>query len=184
MRAVPYATSTAMVVISLYLVVTWGYEGVWTLHAPLYGLGDFLASQTVYSFGRVFELSPLALMRLAAFLAAVKLVAVGALIWHFVAWLRDWRAGLPRSEGVLEGALLVAALLIAGEAVAPLAERNQSLMQHLAGQFLLVALIAAALIVERFKARQQDAGTPDGATLSSFGGGLFPWIRRWDRWPS
>lgn len=186
MRAVPYATSTVMVIVSTYLVLVWGYEGVWTLNTPLYGLGDFLSSQTVYSFGRVFDLSPAGLTRLAAVFASVKLVAVGAFIWHLVAWVRDWRAGEKRQDGVFEGALILSGLLIVVMATAPLIDGNRGLIEVHASYLLLVLLMGGALALEQLKAAEEapDPVAQERTHKVTVGENLAPWVRRWSRWPS
>ena len=67
MRKVSGATVAMIMAIALYFTLFWGYDALRVLTSPTYGLEDVWRSQFVFGVGRVFGLSPLGLIQLAAF---------------------------------------------------------------------------------------------------------------------
>jgi hypothetical protein len=62
----------AIVAIALYFALAWGYDGLRILTAPSYGLEDVWRSQFVFAIGRLFNLGPIGLIKLAAFFGALS----------------------------------------------------------------------------------------------------------------
>jgi len=148
MRWVPNALQAMVVAVLCYFVLLWGFEGLWVLVAPLYGLGDFSRSQEVYSIGRLLSLSLTGLIRVAAFIATVKLAVALVFAFHLVERARTL-AGSKLSYDILEAGLILAALLIVGTTIAPLAEDNGGLILLNALHLLLLAVTTALVAIER-----------------------------------
>src|SRR3569833_2358468 len=77
MRNASTATVALIVAIALYFTMSWGLDGFRALTAPNYGLDDVWRSQLVFDAGRLLHLSPIGVIKLAAFLAAMKLAVAG-----------------------------------------------------------------------------------------------------------
>ena len=56
-----------IVAIALYFALAWGYDGLRILPSPSYGLEDVWRSQFGFAIGRLFNLGPIGLIKLAAF---------------------------------------------------------------------------------------------------------------------
>src|SRR3569832_1554354 len=112
MRNLSAATAAALMGLALYFALRWGFAAVQALTSPAYGLDDIWHSQFVFTLGHFFSLTPGGLVKLAAFVAAVKLVAAGFCAMHVI----DRARGVTRLE-LFEGALF----LIAGIALLSLA---------------------------------------------------------------
>jgi hypothetical protein len=148
MRWVPNALQAIIVAVLCYFALLWGFEGLWALIAPLYGLGDFSRSQEVYSIGRLLALSPTGLMRVAAFIATIKLAVALVFAFHLLERACTL-AGYKLSCDVLEAGLILAAMLIVGTAIAPLAEDNGGLILLNALHLLLLSVATALMAIER-----------------------------------
>jgi hypothetical protein len=61
------ATASIIVLIALYFTLSWGYEALRILTSPSYGFEDVSRSQFLFGIGRVFDLRPTGLIKLAAF---------------------------------------------------------------------------------------------------------------------
>jgi len=106
MRNVSVVIAAALMGIALYFALTFGFVALQALTSPAYGLDDIWHSQFMFTLGRFFGLTPAGLVKLAAFIAAVKLVAAGICALHVI----DRARGVPRTE-LLEGAMIVIAAL-------------------------------------------------------------------------
>ncbi len=78
MRKLSGAAVTIIIGVALYFTVVWGYDGLRVLTSPSYGLDDVWRSQFVFAIGSVFGLSPIGLIKLAAFFGAVKLAVAAS----------------------------------------------------------------------------------------------------------
>ena len=106
MRTSPAASTITILAISLYFAAAWGFDGLQALTSPNFGLDQVWRSQSVFGIGSLIGLGPLGLIKLAAFLAAVKLLAAVFCALHILKRLRVIAGGTPDSE-ILEGALIV-----------------------------------------------------------------------------
>jgi hypothetical protein len=66
-RKISNVAVAGIVAIALYFALAWGYDGLRILTSPSYGLEDVWRSQFVFAIGRLFNLGPIGLIKLAAF---------------------------------------------------------------------------------------------------------------------
>jgi len=155
MRNLSAAIAAALMGIALYFALTWGFAAIQSLTSPAYGLDDIWHPQFVFTIGHFFALTPLGLVKLAAFVAAVKLVAAGVCFVHVI----DRARGIARLE-LFEGALF----LIAPIALLSLAPAVWSQGGDIIGEQVLqfgFALLAIALCVaERLLDRRAEEDMP------------------------
>jgi hypothetical protein len=148
MRNLSAAVAAALMGIALYFALTWGFTALQSLASPSYGLDDMWHSQFIFALGHYFGLTPVGILKLAAFIAAVKLVAAGICAVHVI----DRMRGAPRLE-LLEGALMLIAA-IAFVAIAPAAwSRGGDILGehvlHLGFALFALALCAAERKLDR-----------------------------------
>jgi hypothetical protein len=157
--------AVAMVMaISLYFVLFWGFEALRMLTSPTYGLDDVWRSQVVFAIGHIFGLAPLGLIKLAAFLAALKLAVAGIFAVHLIDRLRSLIGGKASPEVLEAGLMLVVAVSIvsAGPAVW---SHNGELVREYALQLMLAGIAVALCMLERGSARNETiaAAVPQAA---------------------
>ena len=170
MRKASAATVALIVAIALYFTLSWGFDGLRALASPNYGLDDVWRSQLVFDAGRLLHLTPVGLIKLAAFFAAMKLAIAGICGLHIVDRLRSFAGGQADPQ-VLEGALIVVVVfgfLSVGPAVW---STNPSIVREYAIQILLACLGLALCIAERNLASRivlpvEDEEPPSAATGS------------------
>jgi hypothetical protein len=162
MRKVSGATVATILAIALYFTLFWGFDGLRTLTSPNYGLEEVWRSQYVFVIGRLIGLSPLGLIKLAAFFGAVKLTVAGFCAWHIVDRFRDLMGGKANSE-VLEGALILVVLISIISVGPAVWSHNGGLVREQTIQLVLAALAVALCIVERSYGRLANEG---GATVA------------------
>ena len=80
------------------------------LTSPTYGLEDVWRSQFVFAIGSLFGLSPIGLIKLAAFFGTLKLAVAGICAVHILDRLRALVGGKADSE-ILEGGLILVVLI-------------------------------------------------------------------------
>ena len=73
MRKASNATVAMILAIAVYFTLFWGFDALRVLTSPTYGLEDVWRSQFVFGIGSHFQLSPMGLLKLAAFFGTVKL---------------------------------------------------------------------------------------------------------------
>ena len=154
--------------VALYFTLVWGYDGLRMLTSPSYGLEDVWRSQFVFALGHQFNLSPVGLIKLAAFFAALKLAVAGVCAVHILDRLRTFIGGKADTE-ILEGALILV-VVINIVAVGPAVwSQNAELVRETAFQLILAAIATALCLGERSYKRQKPAvatelaATPRGA---------------------
>ncbi len=155
--------------VALYFTLFWGFEALRMLTSPTYGLEDVWRSQFVFAIGRLFELGPMGLIKLAAFFGTLKLAVAIICVVHIADRLRCLAGGKPASE-VLEGGLILVVLVIIASAGPAVWAQNADLVREQAIQLLLAALATALCMIERsYEQRKQTDhvaadGTPQNAT--------------------
>jgi hypothetical protein len=97
-RRISNVAVAGIVAIALYFALAWGYDGLRILMSPSYGLEDVWRSQFVFAIGRLFNLGPIGLIKLAAFFAALKLAVACICIIHIVDRFRCMMRGQPIPE--------------------------------------------------------------------------------------
>ena len=155
MRKFTGAATAIILAIAVYFVLVWGFEALRMLSSPAYGLDDVWRSQFVFAIGRMLSLTPLGLIKLAAFFATLKL-AVAVICLAFVAErIRKWPAGKGQSDVLEAGLILVViiSILSVGPAVW---SQNVGLLREHTIQLALAGLAAALCLIERNGARPAE----------------------------
>ena len=130
--------------IALYFALAWGSTGLQAFTSSNLGLEDVWRSQTIFVLGHLFNFGPIGLVKLAAFLAGVKLVAAAFCGLHAF----DRARGRPRSE-LLEGALIIIAAVAAAGCVSGLWSHSNDLFRESAVHLALATVGIALCMVER-----------------------------------
>jgi len=153
MRRLSVVAVAMILAIALYFTVFWGYAGLRMLTSPSYGLDDVWHSQIVFTLGQPFALSPTGLLKLAAFLATLKLAVACICAAHIIDRLRSLIGGTAEPAIFEAGLILVVAISIlsAGPAVW---SQNAELLREDAFQLVLAGFAAAFCVLER---RYNDA---------------------------
>ena len=106
MRKVSGATVAMIMGVALYFTLFWGYDALRVLTSPTYGLEDVWRSQFVFGVGSYFKLSPIGLLKLAAFFGTVKLAVAGICAVHILDRMRTLAGGTANAD-ILEGGLIL-----------------------------------------------------------------------------
>lgn len=148
MRKASTATVALIVAIALYFTMSWGLDGFRALTSPNYGLDDVWRSQLVFDAGRLLHLSPIGIIKLAAFLAAMKLAVAGICVVHIADRFRSFAGGNADPQ-ILEGALIII-VVFSFLSVAPAVwSSNAEIVREYAIHILLACLALALCIAER-----------------------------------
>ncbi len=177
MRTNPAASTITILAISLYFAAAWGFDGLLTLTSANYGLDEVWRSQTVFGIGSLIGLGPLGLIKLAAFLGAVKLLAAVFCALHVLKRLRVIAGGSPDSE-ILEGALILVFAVSLASAMAASLSYNAELVGEQAINLVLAAIAIALGMAERRRVAASEAAelaVAAGDTLPSRGTWFTPW---------
>jgi hypothetical protein len=148
MRKASGATVALIMAIALYFTLFWGFDALRMLTSSTFGLEDVWRSQFVFGIGRMFDLAPASLIKLAAFFAVVKLTVAGVCGVHVLDRFRSLFGGAADSDILEAGLMLVVGVCIASAAPA-IWSHNAELVRELVIQLLLAGIAAAACIVER-----------------------------------
>jgi len=147
MRKASTATVALIVAIALYFTLTWGLEGLRALTSANYGLDDVWRSQLVFDLGRLFHLTPVGIIKLAAFVAAMKLAVAGICGVHILDRFRSFAGGNADPQ-ILEGALSIV-VVFSFLSVAPAVwSGNAQIVREYAIHILLACLALALCIAE------------------------------------
>jgi hypothetical protein len=171
MRKASVATVAMILAIALYFTLAWGYDALRTLTAPNYGLEDVWRSQYIFAIGRIADLGPLGLIKLAAFFAAMKLSVAGICGLHILDRLRSLAGGTANSE-ILEGALILVVLTSIVSVGPAVWSSNADLLREHTFQLVLAAVATALCIVERHYWR---ADAPAETALAQGATWFSPW---------
>jgi hypothetical protein len=149
------ATASIIVLIALYFTVSWGYEALGTLTSPSYGFEDVWHSQFLFGIGRLFDLGPIGLIKLAAFFATLKLAVACICALHIADRARCLVRGHPNSEILEAGLILVVLISIAS--VGPVSwGHSADLMREHVYQLLFAAIATGLCIFERSYAHRAE----------------------------
>ena len=177
MRTSPAASTITILAISLYFTAAWGFDGLQALTSPNYGLDQVWRAQSVFSIGSLIGLGPLGLIKLAAFLGAVKLLAAVFCGLHILKRLRVIAGGTPDSE-ILEGALILVFALSVASATAATLSYNAELVGEQAVNLVLAAIAIALCMGERRRVEASEASelaVAAGDALPSRATWFSPW---------
>ncbi len=177
MRKASGIAAALIMVIALYYTLFWGFDALRVLTSPTYGLEDVWRSQFVFGVGHMFNLSPMGLIKLAAFFGVMKLATAAVFAVHIADRLRGMVQGEANPEILEAGLIMVVLLSIA--AVAPaLWSQNIELVREQTIQLLLAGLAAALTIIERTYIEPVEAAeiAPEAEATASRGASWFaPW---------
>jgi hypothetical protein len=166
MRKVSSATVATILAIALYFTLFWGYDALRVLTSPTYGLEDVWRSQFVFGLGSLFKLSPIGLIKLAAFFGTVKLAVAVICAVHIADRVRVMAGGKANSDVLEGGLILVVAISIVSVAPAILAQ-NADLMREQLLQLLLAGLAAGLSLFERSQTRRAGIGKLESAPAAT-----------------
>lgn len=148
MQKISTATASIIVLIALYFTLSWGYEALRILTSPSYGFEDVWRSQFLFGIGRLFDLGPTGLVKLAAFFGTLKLAVACICALHIADRARCFMRGQPNSEILEAGLILVVAISIASVGPASWAQSTDLMREH-TYQLLFAALATGLCIFER-----------------------------------
>lgn len=163
MRKLSGAAVAMIVGIALYFTLFWGYDALHMLTSPTYGLEDVWRSQFIFAIGGLFGLSPIGLIKLAAFFGALKLAVAGICALHIVDRLRTFVRGQP-DFGILEGGLILVVLISIVSVGPAVWSQNAELVREATIQLLLAAVATALCLVERKYGRPATTAKPTMGT--------------------
>lgn len=159
MRNLSGTAATVIVGVALYFTFVWGHDGLRVLTSPSYGLDDAWRSQFIFAIGSIFGLSPIGLIKLAAFFGAVKLAVAAFCAVHILDRMRALIAGKAESDVLEGGLILIVAISILSVGPAVWAQ-NADLVREATIQLALAAVAAALCLVERNYGRSADEAKP------------------------
>ena len=153
-------TAVAVIVgVALYFTLAWGHDGLRVLTSPSYGLDDAWRSQFIFAIGSIFGLSPIGLIKLAAFFGAVKLAVAAFCAVHILDRVRALIGGKPDSE-ILEGGLILVVLISIVSVGPAVWSHNAWLVRETTIQLALAAVATALRLLERSYGRSADEAKP------------------------
>ncbi|MFN3658588.1 MAG: hypothetical protein ACK4UO_15165 [Pseudolabrys sp.] len=165
MRKMSRATVATILGVALYFTFSFGYDALRAFMSPSYGLDDVWRSQAVFALGGYFGLGPLGLVKLAAFIATVKLTIACACALHIADRFRALAGGTADAQ-IFEGGLILVVLLSIASAGPAVWSNNSGLVREQAIQLVLAGLAAALCAIERNSRRVEDAGEESAAVDS------------------
>ncbi len=172
MRKVSNATVAMILAIAVYFALFWGFDALRVLTSPTYGLEDVWRSQFVFGIGSHFQLSPMGLLKLAAFFGTVKLAVAAFCAIHIVDRLRSLAGGTANNDVLEGGFILVVAISIASAGPA-FWSSNTDLVREQVLQLALAALGTALCMVERSYARRVAVPATEGGAAMAQSAGWF-----------
>ncbi|HEU5019757.1 MAG TPA: hypothetical protein VFT69_17505 [Pseudolabrys sp.] len=172
MRKFSPAAVAAVLAIALYFMVSWGFEGLRMWTSPTYGLDDVWRSQFLFAIGGAARLTPVGLIKLAAFFATLKLAVAVICAVHILDRSRSLFGGRADVEILEAGLILVVAMSIA--AVGPAVwSQHSELVREYTLQLVLAAIAVALCTIERGSTRHaEDLDTPAEPLEAATGAGL------------
>jgi len=159
MRKLSGAAVAVIVGVALYFTLFWGYDGLRVLTSPSYGLDDVWRSQFIFAIGSIFGLSPIGLIKLAAFFGAVKLAVAAFCAVHIIDRMRTIIAGKADTE-ILEGGLILVVAISIMSVGPAVWSQNADLVREQTIQLLLAAVATALCLVERSNDRPAKPAVP------------------------
>jgi len=160
-RKLSNAPVALIVAIALYFTLFWGYDAYRVLTSPSYGLEDVWRSQFIFVIGRLFDLGPVGLIKLAAFFGTLKLAVACICAIHIADRFRCMTRGQANSEILEAGLILVVVISIASVGPASWSHTTDLMREHTV-QLVFAAIAAGLCILERYNARREQSA--DAAT--------------------
>lgn len=174
MRKLSVAAVAMILAIAAYFTLFWGFDALRMLTSPNYGLEEVWRSQFVFEIGRLFSLTPIGLIKLAAFFATLKLAVAIICAAHILDRFRSLAGGSPDSEMLEAGLMLV--VLISVASVGPaIWSHNAELVREQAVQLMLAAVAAGLGIIER----RYEQAAPAPVAVNEAAAVALPSSSRW-----
>jgi hypothetical protein len=151
------ATASIIVLIALYFTLSWGYEALRVLTSPSYGFEDVWRSQFLFGIGRLLDLGPIGLVKLAAFFATLKLAVACICALHLADRARMRRQS--NSEILEAGLILIVLISIVSVGPASWAGSTDLMREH-TYQLVFAALATGLCIFERSCVERSQAAEP------------------------
>ena len=163
MRKLSSASVAVVIGVAFYFTLAWGIDGLRVLTSPSYGLDDVWRSQFIFGIGSIFGLSPIGLIKLAAFFGAVKLAVAAVCAIHVLDRLRALAGGKPDLEILEGGLILVVAVSIVS--VGPAVwTHNTEMVREATIQLALAAIATALCLLERSNSAPSQVVMPVATT--------------------
>jgi hypothetical protein len=174
MRKLSTAGVAIIMGVAFYFTLFWGSEALHMLTSPTWGLDDAWRSQFVFVIGGLFGLTPVGLIKLAAFFAVLKLAIAAICAFHLADRFRSLATGKADADVLEAGLILIVAISIL--AVGPAVwSQNVELARDYTLQLVLAALVAALCLVERRSDRTDTIDIDAAAVLPQGGRWFSPW---------
>ena len=148
MRFIPQAIHATSIGIALFFALNLGFDGLWSLNAPSFGIADTARSQAALGLGSLFGLGTVGLLRLAAVIGAFKVAIAAIFALHLMDRLRALFGHSFDHESLDAGLIMVTALTIVTSVPALLAG-NTTLIANYSTILLLAGVAALLSAVER-----------------------------------
>jgi hypothetical protein len=172
MRKLSTLAVATVVAIASYFTLFWGYDALRMLTSPTYGLDEVWRSQFVFEIGRLFGLTPLGLIKLAAFFATLKLAVAVICAVYIIDRVRHFTTGEVNIEIFEAGLMLVVLISIASVGPA-IWLHHADLVREQTIQLLLAGVAAGLGIYERRYARTEEVGQPLEVAATTPRGGTW-----------
>lgn len=148
MRKLSAAAVAMVLAIATYFTLFWGFDALRMLTSPTYGLEEVWRSQFIFEIGRLFALTPVGLIKLAAFFATLKLAVAIICGAHVLDRFRSFVSSPADTEMFEAGLMLVVVISLASVGPA-IWSHNAELVREQAITLMLAATAAGLGIVER-----------------------------------
>jgi hypothetical protein len=148
MRRFSVAIPALITGVSLYFVLVFGREAIAIFSSPTWGLENQTFARAVYGIGRVVDLGPDGLVRLAAFLGALKLAVAVVFALYLADRFNPYRRG-ELDHDLLDAAALLAVCSTAIVALPALLEAAPHLLAPHRPALWLAGLAATLSMIER-----------------------------------
>ncbi len=163
MRKLSVAAVATILAIAFYFTLFWGFDALRMLTSPTYGLDEVWRSQYVFGIGSLFGLTPLGLIKLAAFFATLKLAVAAICAVHIIDRLRNFTSGKANTEIFEAGLMLVVLISIASVGPA-IWSHNADLVREQTIQLVLAGIAAGLGILERRYRRASETAVAGNRT--------------------
>lgn len=175
MRKLSTVAVAMILAIALYFTLVWGADALRVLTSPTYGLDDVWNSEFIFAIGNLLGLSPVGLIKLAAFFGALKLAVACVCAVHIIDRCRAFVGGKANSD-ILEGGLILVVLVTIASVGPAVWSRNAELVRSETIQLMLAAVATALCLVERKYDRPTETDMPEAVTELAATSRDAPWF--------
>jgi hypothetical protein len=148
MRKLSTAAVAMILAIAFYFTLFWGFDALRMLTSPTYGLEEVYRSQFVFAIGRLFDLAPLGLIKLAAFFAMLKFAVAAICAVHIGDRFRTLAGGKANTD-ILDAGLVLVMLITLASVGPAIWSNNAEVVREQAITLMLVGVAAGLGLLER-----------------------------------